>query len=91
MTPGDALIDAIADAVAKQVADKVIAQVRAEFGGAAKVLFQMAEAAERMSISRSTLKDMVHKKEIAVVRRTATGPVLIHIKDMDQWISDNRT
>lgn len=84
-SPGDAMIQAIADAVA----EKVLAQLRNQLSAQpAKILYSLQEAAERMSLSRSTLKNIVRDREIAVVRRGTR--VLIHHKEIENWVIANR-
>jgi excisionase family DNA binding protein len=77
----------LADRIADEVAVKVADRLRAHFGGE-KILFSIAEAAERMGLSKSTLKKMIRDHEIACVRQGSR--VLIHRKAIEEWAERQR-
>jgi excisionase family DNA binding protein len=51
--------------------------------------FSIEKAAEKLSLSRSTLKTMIKEREIEVVRRGTR--VLITRKAMEDWLERNST
>ena len=79
----------LAHRIAEDVAAKVIDRLQRQMSGTEKILFSMAEAAQSMGLSRSTVKNMVREREIPCVR--CGTRVLIHRNDIEAWVSNNRT
>lgn len=61
------LIALLADAIADKVAERVAAKLQQPAGE--PLAYSIAEAAKRLNLSASTLKNMIRDRELPVVRR----------------------
>jgi excisionase family DNA binding protein len=87
MSDSDKFLEILVTHIAEEVAEKVAQRLRAQLGND-RILFSIDETAKRMGISKSSLKNMLRNREIACVRRGSR--VLIHRKEIDDWVARNR-
>ncbi len=53
-------------------------------------LFKTKEAADVLGRSTYTIRDMVHKGELAVIRRSSRGPWWFRQSDLEKWVQQHR-
>jgi excisionase family DNA binding protein len=92
MTPGKDLSSAFLNDIIEAVADRVSERLMRERGrenGASSRLLTLKGAAAYLSLSLSTIKNMLVASELRVVSRG--GRRMIDIRDLDLWIERNKT
>lgn len=76
--------------IAERIADQAFQRLAAKLASIKEPLaFSIEKAAEKLSLSRSTLETMIKEREIEVVRRGTR--VLVTQKAMEDWLERNST
>jgi excisionase family DNA binding protein len=52
---------------------------------------RLKEGAAYLSVSRDTLRAIIWRGELPVVRYNEHAPFLLDIRDLDRWVEENKT
>jgi excisionase family DNA binding protein len=76
--------------LAEHIAEQVYQRLASKIASSNEPLaYSIDEAAAKLNLSRSTLKNMIREREIAVVRRGTR--VLITRRTIEDWLERNET